>query len=89
MSRQAALRHFEPIRREKPATVIVRQLRTLIARSTDWYWKTDPQHRLMHVTHEAERTNDTLKANLGRKWWQFHRSGGQAADAGYCYPAGL
>jgi PAS domain-containing protein len=35
------------------------QLRTLIARSTDWYWKTDPQHRLMHVTHEAERTNDT------------------------------
>lgn len=58
--------------------LLASQLRTLIARSTDWYWKTDPQHRLMHVTHEAERTNDTLKANLGRKWWQLHRQGGNA-----------
>lgn len=34
MSRKAALAHFEPIRREKPATLIVRQLRALIANRT-------------------------------------------------------
>jgi GntR family transcriptional repressor for pyruvate dehydrogenase complex len=34
MTKQAALKHFEPIRREKPATVIVRQLRSLIADGT-------------------------------------------------------
>ena len=32
--KKAALKHFEPIRREKPATVIVRQLRALIANGT-------------------------------------------------------
>jgi len=32
--KKASLKHFEPIRREKPASVIVRQLRTLIANGT-------------------------------------------------------
>lgn len=54
------------------------QLRALIARSADWYWQTDPQHRLVHVTHEPVHADDTLKANLGRKWWQFHRRDGKA-----------
>lgn len=58
--------------------LLASQLRALIARSADWYWQTDPQHRLMHVTHEPARQDDTLMVNLGRKWWQFHRSGGQA-----------
>jgi GntR family transcriptional repressor for pyruvate dehydrogenase complex len=34
MPRKAALEHFEPIRREKPSTLIVRQLRALIANGT-------------------------------------------------------
>ncbi len=32
--KKATLKHFEPIRREKPSSVIVRQLRTLIANRT-------------------------------------------------------
>ena len=31
MAKKAVLKHFEPIRRERPASLIVRQLRTLIA----------------------------------------------------------
>ncbi len=34
MAKQTALKHFEPIRREKPSSVIVRQLRALIADGT-------------------------------------------------------
>ena len=34
MAHKAALQHFEPIRREKPSTLIVRQLRALIANGT-------------------------------------------------------
>ncbi len=51
------------------------QLRSLIGRSTDWYWQTDAQHRLMHVVHHAGGTDDTLKRKLGRKWWQFRPAG--------------
>jgi len=57
--------------------LLASQLRTLIARCADWYWQTDPQHRLMHISHGSESPDaNTLKANLGRKWWQFHRAGG-------------
>ena len=51
------------------------QLHALIGKSADWYWQTDPQHRLMHVTRHIEMSDDTLKRKLGRKWWQFHRPG--------------
>lgn len=60
------------------------QLRALVCKSADWYWQTDSQHRLMHVSRHADIPHDdTLEHSLGRKWWQFHRSGrepsGQAA----------
>jgi len=55
--------------------LISAQLHALIGKSADWYWQTDAQHRLMHVTRHIDMSDDTLKRKLGRKWWQFHRPG--------------
>ena len=54
------------------------QLHALIGKSADWYWQTDTQHRLMHVTPHIDMSDDTLKRKLGRKWWQFHLRGARA-----------
>ncbi len=54
------------------------QLHALIGQSADWYWQTDAQHRLMDVTRHTEQSDDPLKHNIGRKWWQFQRFGGDS-----------
>lgn len=55
--------------------LMVAQLHALIGQSADWYWQTDPQHRLTCVTRHTSARDDTLERNLGRKWWQLHRPG--------------
>jgi diguanylate cyclase (GGDEF)-like protein/PAS domain S-box-containing protein len=56
-------------------TLATTQLHALIGQSADWYWQTDAQHVLMQVTGHAAQPDDTLKHNIGRKWWQFQRFG--------------
>jgi len=51
------------------------QLVALLRQSADWYWETDGQHRLMQVTPLAMAADDSLQRHIGRKWWQFQRSG--------------
>lgn len=55
------------------------QLRALLGHSADWYWETDSQHRLMQITPLAMAADDSLQRHIGRKWWQFQRSGQRAS----------
>lgn len=51
------------------------QLLALLQHCADWYWETDGQHRLMQITPLALSADDSLQRQIGRKWWQFQRSG--------------
>ncbi|KAB2967484.1 diguanylate cyclase [Zoogloea sp.] len=50
------------------------QLRKLVEQSSDWYWQTDCEHRLMHIVHHRAGGDERLCRNVGRTWWQFPRS---------------
>ena len=46
------------------------QLQVLVDQSSDWYWQTDPRHRLMHVSAHADLADAPVERRLGRSWWQ-------------------
>ncbi|MDD2989032.1 MAG: sensor domain-containing diguanylate cyclase [Zoogloea sp.] len=54
------------------------ELAALLRQSADWYWETDSQHRLMQIAPLAMAADDSLQHHIGRRWWQFQRSGQSA-----------
>ena len=64
---ETALWHAGPRRAPLAASADPLQLQALVARSCDWYWQTDAEHRLASV----EGRNAALARKLGRTWWQL------------------